>query len=78
MQGKEGVLSAYSIAREHLDTVSSLAADSGVDLEAALRAVIGEAVERYRDLKGVDDLRAVLQYQLDNASGHEDYEFMRP
>ena len=71
-------MSAYSIAREHLDAVTALAADSGVDIEAALRAVIGEAVERYRDLKGVDDLRAVLQYQLDNASGNEDYEFMRP
>ena len=71
-------MSAYSIAREHLDAVTSLAADGGVELEAALRAVIGEAVERYRDLKGVDDLRAVLQYQLDNASGNEDYEFMRP
>ena len=32
-------MSAYSIAREHLDVVASLAADNGVDLEAVRAAV---------------------------------------
>ncbi|MFP6836354.1 MAG: hypothetical protein VB948_09650 [Pseudomonadales bacterium] len=30
------------------------------------------------DLRGVDDLRAMRSYQLDNARVDEDYEFMRP
>jgi outer membrane protein TolC len=71
-------LSAYSIAREQIDAALAAAADSGVDAEATLRALLGTVAERYRDLKGADDLRAVLQYQLDNSQGDEDYAFMRP
>lgn len=71
-------MSAYSIAREQVDAALAAAADANVDPEATLRALLGTVAERYRDLKGADDLRAVLQYQLDNSQGDEDYEFMRP
>ena len=54
------------------------AADTNIDPEVTLRALLSVVAERYRDLRGVDDLRAVLSYQLDNARGDEDYEFMRP
>ena len=71
-------MSAYSIARAQVDAALAAAAASSIDPEATLRALLGTAAERYRDLNGTDDLRAVLQFQLDNARGDEDYEFMRP
>ena len=71
-------MSAYSIARQQVDVSLAAAADAGVDSEATLRALLGIVAERYRELQGADDLKAVLQYQLDNSQGDEDYEFMRP
>ena len=47
-------------------------------LEGLLRAMLATLTERYRDLKGPEDLKAVLQFQLDNSQGDEDYMFMRP
>lgn len=71
-------MSAYTIAREHLAAAESQAEAAGVDAETLMRAVLATLAERYRELKGADDLRAILQYQLDNAQGDEDYMFMRP
>jgi len=71
-------VSAYSIARQHVDGALSEANQTGVDAETLLRALLATLVERYRELKGPDDLRAILQYQLDNSRGDEDYMFMRP
>ncbi|HEX7034853.1 MAG TPA: hypothetical protein VF210_03730 [Pseudomonadales bacterium] len=71
-------MSAYKIARSHVEASLAEAAESGIDADALLRALLATLSERYRELKGVDDLRAVLQFQLDNASGDEDHMFMRP
>lgn len=71
-------MSAYSIARQHMDGALAEAAESGVDADTLLRAMLATLAERYRDLKGPEDLKAVLQYQLDNSQGDEDYMFMRP
>lgn len=71
-------MSAFSIAKHHLDEALAAAAESGIDAETVLRALLATVAERYRDLRGSDDLRAVLQFQLDNARGDEDYMFMRP
>lgn len=71
-------MSAYTIAREHVDAAIAQAEGAGVDVEGLLRAMLATLAERYRDLRGPDDLRAVLQFQLDNAQGDEDYMFMRP
>lgn len=71
-------MSAYAIARQHLDAARAAAREGGVDEELLLRALLGSVSEAYRNLKGPDDLRAVLQFQLDNAQGDEDYAFMRP
>ncbi|NBC23847.1 MAG: hypothetical protein GVY21_10265 [Gammaproteobacteria bacterium] len=71
-------MSAYTIAREHVDAAIAQAEGDGVDAEGVLRAMLATLAERYRDLRGADDLRAVLQFQLDNAQGDEDYMFMRP
>ena len=71
-------MSAYTIARQHVDAALAEAAESGIDGETLLRALLATLAERYRALKGPDDLRSVLQFQLDNAEGDEDYMFMRP
>lgn len=71
-------MSAYSIARQHVDAALAAAAGAGIDGDVVLRAVLATLAERYRELKGADDLRAVLQFQLDNCRGDEDYMFMRP
>lgn len=71
-------MSAYSIARQHMDAAQAEAAEAGVDIDTLLRAMLATLAERYRDARGPDDLRAVLQYQLDNAQGDEDHMFMRP
>ena len=71
-------MSAYAIAKDQLDAARKAAAETGVDEELLLRALLGSVAEAYRELKGPDDLRAVLKFQLDNAQGDEDYEFMRP
>lgn len=71
-------MSAYSIAREAVDTALTKAEAEGVDAETELSALLGTTTERYRELKGASDLRAVLQYELHNASGSEEYEFTRP
>lgn len=71
-------MSAYSIARKHLEAALAEAAAAGVDEELLLRALLGSVSEAYRSCRGPDDLREVLQFQLNNAQGDEDYEFMRP
>lgn len=71
-------MSAYSIAKDHLAAALQAANDAGVDEELLLRALLGSLSEAYRERQGPDELRAVLQFQLDNAQGDEDYEFMRP
>lgn len=71
-------MSAYSIAKQQVDAALEAARAEGLDADVVLRAVLATLVERYRELKGVDDLRAVLQYQMDNCRGDEDYMFMRP
>lgn len=71
-------MSAYSTARQHVDAALSEATADGIDADALLRALLATVAERYRDLRGPDDLRAVLQFQIENAQGDEDYMFMRP
>ncbi|MBX3707704.1 MAG: hypothetical protein KF911_13825 [Pseudomonadales bacterium] len=71
-------MSAYGIARQHVEAALAEATGEGVDGDVVLRALLATLAERYRELKGTDDLRAVLQFQLDNCRGDEDHMFMRP
>ena len=71
-------MSAYSIARQQVEGALDAARAAGIDGDVVLRAVLSTLVERYRELKGVEDLRAVLQFQMENCRGDEDYMFMRP
>jgi len=71
-------VSAYSIARQQIDGALQAAAAEGLDPEVVLRAVLATLTEKYRELRGADDLRAILRFQLENSQGDEDYMFMRP
>jgi len=71
-------MSAYSIARQQVEGALEAARAGGIDGDVVLRALLSTLVERYRELKGVEDLRAVLQFQMENCRGDEDYMFMRP
>ncbi|MFW6093588.1 MAG: hypothetical protein ACODAC_06390 [Pseudomonadota bacterium] len=71
-------MSAYSIARAQVDGALEEASREGTEADEVLRAILATLAERYRDLKGPEDLRAILEFQLENAQGDEDYMFMRP
>ena len=71
-------MSAYSIARNALESVIAEAGTAGVDAETVLRATIATAVERYREAEGVPATKSMLEFQLANCSGDEDHELMRP
>lgn len=71
-------MSAYSLARQQLDAAIAAAAASNIEPDDLLRAMLATLAERYRIMKGPEDLRAVLQFQIDNSEGDEDYMFMRP
>lgn len=71
-------MSAYSLARQQLDAAIAAAAASNIEPDDLLRAMLATLAERYRIMKGSEDLRAVLQFQIDNSEGDEDYMFMRP
>ena len=71
-------MSAYTIAGNNLQAALAEAAQSNVDEELLLRALLGSICEAYRERMGPDDLRAILKFQLDNSQGDEDYAFMRP
>lgn len=71
-------MSAFSIARNAVDTVLAEAGAAGVDAETVLRATISTAVERYRETEGVPATKSMLEFQLANCAGDEDHEFMRP
>ncbi|MEM1228998.1 MAG: hypothetical protein AAGI15_00550 [Pseudomonadota bacterium] len=71
-------MSAYSIAKEQVAAALAAGVDSGVDTESLLRALIATAVTAYREDRGVADTRSMLEFQLTNCAGDEDFEFMRP
>ncbi len=71
-------MSMYSIAAECVARAVAQAAEQGIAEDDLLRALLGTVSERYRGAKGVEDLKAILTYQLDHAAGDEDMEFMRP
>jgi len=71
-------MSAYAIAKQTLAAALAEATETDIDEELLLRALLGSLCEAYRERMGPEDLKAILQFQLDNAQGDEDYAFMRP
>jgi hypothetical protein len=71
-------MSAYSIAREHVEHALSAAGSAGIPPDDAVHALLVCVVERYKAGRGVPATQAALDFQLRNLSDDEDYAFMRP
>jgi len=71
-------MSAYSLAKEQIAAAVAQAAEQNLDSETVLRALVTTCVEHYRDAFGPAAVKDMLQFQLDNCQGDEDYMFMRP
>jgi len=71
-------MSAYSIAREHLDAALGTAERAGIPRADALHALLVSLVERYKAERGLESTQAALDFQMRNLSDDEDYAFMRP
>jgi hypothetical protein len=71
-------MSAYSIAKEHLDRALAAATAEGIRPQDALHALLVTLVERYKTTQGMATTQAALDFQMRNLSDDEDYAFMRP
>lgn len=71
-------MSAYGIARNQVEAALTAAQTENVDPETVLRAVVATVMEQYRERYGTDKTREMLEFQLFNAGGDEEYHFMRP
>ena len=71
-------MSAYSVAKEQVAAALAQASDQQLDRETVLRALVATCVEEYRDAFGPAAVKEMLQFQVDNCQGDEDYMFMRP
>ena len=71
-------MSAYNIARTAIDAALVSARQDGFDPADVGHALLISAVESYKSLRGIEDTRAALEFQLNNLSDDLDYEFMRP
>jgi len=71
-------MSAYSLAKEQIAAAMAEASAQELDRETVLRALVTTCVEQYRDAFGAAAVKDMLQFQVDNCQGDEDYMFMRP
>jgi hypothetical protein len=71
-------MGAYEWARQQLEQSLQDAAEQGIEPLLALRALLGEVVQRNKGLRSAADLAAELQFLADNLDDERDYAFMRP
>jgi hypothetical protein len=71
-------MSAYTIARTHIEAALTQGEESGFTRGDVLHALLVKAVENYKQERGLADTREALDFQLRNLSDDEDYAFMRP
>jgi hypothetical protein len=71
-------MSAYSIARTHVDLALAAAETEGIRAPDALHALLVTIVERYKASQGIATTQAALDFQMRNLGDDEDYAFMRP
>ena len=59
-------LSKYSIAKEIIENGVQRATDAGVDVSDVHEATLVLLVQALKDARGGDNVRGLLQYELDN------------
>ena len=71
-------MSAYSIAKQHVDAVLKESTTSHIAAGDALHALLVTVVQTYKAERGIGDTRRALEFQVNNLADDLDYEFMRP
>jgi hypothetical protein len=71
-------MSAYSIAKTHVDLALKEAAAARIPTADALHAVLVTVVQAYKAARGIPSTKQALEFQANNLADDQDYEFMRP
>lgn len=69
--------SAWELVHGHVEAALADAAKAAVPAETVASNLITEAVRILKDRRSLDDIRAELQFAIENLE-ERDYEFMRP
>lgn len=71
-------MSAYNLARDSINSAFEMATADGIEPTDMAHALLVSLIESYKALRGSEDVRQALEFQLNNLSDDLDYEFMRP
>jgi hypothetical protein len=71
-------MSAFSIAKRHVDAVLKESSENHIASSDALHALLVALVQVYKAERGITDTRRALEFQTNNLADDLDYEFMRP
>lgn len=69
--------SAWELVNRHVEAALAEAAGIGLPAETVASTLIAEAVRILKTRRAPDDIRAELQFAIENLQDR-DYEFMRP
>ncbi|MBS4046467.1 MAG: hypothetical protein ACK4Z4_01520 [Ferrovibrio sp.] len=70
-------MSNWEMVNRHVEAVLAEASTKGIPPEAVASILIAEAIRILKTRRPVDDIRAELQFAIENLTDR-DYEFMRP
>ncbi len=70
-------MSNWEMVNRHVEAVLAEASTRGVPPETVASILIAEAIRILKTSRPVDDIRAELQFAIENLTDR-DYEFMRP
>jgi hypothetical protein len=70
-------MSAWELVNRHVEAALAEAAGAGMPAETVASTLITEAVRILKTRRQLDDIRAELQFAIENLEDR-DYEFMRP
>ena len=71
-------MSAYTIARSHVDAALAESAATKVPAGDCLHALLVTVAQALTKERGIADTRHALEFQMNNLNEDADYEFMRP
>ena len=72
------MMSLSQLVKKHIDAAVAEAGGHGHPPDAVARTMLSFVIEIYKSNREADDIRAELQYAMDNLDPDQDYEFMRP
>lgn len=69
--------SKYGLAKDAIAQLNDAAASSGIDAADAQEALLISLVQTLKELRGADNLRGVLQYEVDSLGSGGVHEIQR-